>query len=105
MNNRVGTIVRTILQILVYINQCVALFAKTSLSSSVAYQWISFALTVAITAISYWYNNDWTSAAKTAREVYDILKDGKVTKDEVAEFINKHKNKETVDSVTIHKKE
>ncbi len=91
MNNKVGTILRTILQILVYINQCIALFAKTSFASSVVYQWISFILTVVITAITYWYNNDWTSAAKTAHEVLDILKDGKVTKEEVTEFVNKHK--------------
>ncbi len=103
MNNRHGTIVRTILQVLVYLNQCVALFGKTSFASSPVYQWISFILTIVITAISYWYNNDWTSAAKTASEVYDILKDGKVTKEEVTEFINKHKNKEGNNSLTNHK--
>lgn len=85
-----GTICRTILQLLVYINQGIAIIGSTSFAQSITYQWISFAVTVLITAMTYWYNNDWTSIALCCRDVFDALKDGKLTKEEVETFIKNH---------------
>ena len=90
---RKGTLVRTILQILAYINQIVALIGQTTFASAVWYQWVSFVLTLVVTIISYWYNNDWTNFAKVSSEIFDMLKDGKITEDEVKNFLNNH-NKE-----------
>ena len=99
MNNKnikspkIGTIVRTILQVLAYANQAVALIGQTTFASAVWYQWVTFGLTVAITIISYWYNNDWTNFAKVSSEIFDMLKDGKITEDEVKKFVDNHNKK------------
>ena len=99
MNNKnikspkIGTIVRTILQVLAYANQIVALIGQTTFASAVWYQWVSFGLTLAITIISYWYNNDWTNFAKVSSEIFDMLKDGKITEDEVKKFVDNHNKK------------
>lgn len=99
MNNKnikspkIGTIVRTILQVLAYANQVVALIGQTTFASAVWYQWVTFGLTVAITIISYWYNNDWTNFAKVSSEIFDMLKDGKITEDEVKKFVDNHNKK------------
>ena len=53
------------------------------LSSEVSSLGSRFGITLVITVLSYWYNNDWTSAAKLGSKVIDALKDGKVTKEEV----------------------
>lgn len=86
-----GTICRTILQIATYVNQVIALVGMTSFASSPVYQWITFGVTLVVTAVSYWYNNDWTNFAQLAGEILDMLSDGKITKKELEEFIQKHK--------------
>lgn len=88
-----GTLVRTVLQILAYINQIVALVGQTTFASAVWYQWVTFGLTLVITIISYWYNNDWTNFAKVSSEIFDMLKDGKITEDEVKKFLENHSKK------------
>jgi len=93
-----GTIVRTVLQILVYINQIVAIVGQSSFITSPVYQWITLILTLLITSITYWYNNDWTKLAKVSRDVFDMLKDGTITSDEIQAFIEAHGKKES-DSV------
>lgn len=90
-----GTILRTVLQILVYANQIVAVLGQTSFASSPVYQWITFGLTLVITAVSYWYNNDWTNGALLVRDLFDMLKDGKVTSEEIEEFIARHKKEKS----------
>lgn len=86
-----GTKIRTIILILAYINQIVALIGMSSFAGSVVYQWISFTITLVITIITYWYNNDWTGFAQLAGEILSMLKDGKITSDELTDFVNKHK--------------
>lgn len=83
-----GTIIRTIMQLLAYANQVIAIIGQTSFAKSDIYLWISVGLTIVVTGISYWYNNDWTGRAKMASKVYDILKDGKVTEEEVQNFVD-----------------
>lgn len=85
-----GTKVRTIIQFLSYINQAVALIGMSSYASSPVYQWISFGITLVITLIGYWYNNDWSKTAMLARDIFDMLADGKITQEEVQAFIEKN---------------
>lgn len=89
-----GTIARTVLQVLAYVNQVVALVGKTSFASSAWYQWTSLIVTILITAVTYWYNNDWSNGALLVRDVFDMFDDGKITKEELEEFVNKHKKKD-----------
>ena len=93
---KAGTVIRTILQVLVYINQLLIMVGQSPLGMNPIYIWISFGVTVLVTALSYWYNNDWSKFAQISGSIYDILKDGKVTKEEVEDFVNKHK-KDDVD--------
>lgn len=85
------TIFRTVLQLAAYINQFIAVIGMSSFASHPAYQWISFIVTLVVTAVTYWYNNDWTNFAQMAGDVFNMLRDGKITKEELDEFIAKHK--------------
>lgn len=85
-----GTILRTVLQILAYANQIVAIIGSTSFANAEWYQWLSVGITFAITAITWWYNNDFTSAAQWGTRVLEALKDGKITEDEIKELLGKH---------------
>lgn len=90
-----GTLVRTLLQILAYVNQVVAIAGNYTFAKDQPwYMWISFILTIAVTVLSYWYNNDWTTLAQTTGDIFDMVKDGKITKEELEEFVNKHKKTE-----------
>lgn len=89
-----GTIVRTILLVLGWANQIVAIIGSTSFASATWYQIVSVVLTVLISGITYWYNNDWTQGALLTRDLFDMLQDGKITKEEVEEFIAKHSKKD-----------
>lgn len=88
-----GTILRTISMIITLANQLIALIGRTSFASASWYQWISFGLTLAVMLVSYWYNNDWTKLAQTARDVFDAMKDGKITKEEAEKLIKKDEEK------------
>lgn len=102
---KASTKIRTILQILAYVNQLIALLGNTTFANNVAYQWISFAFTVVITALSYWYNNDWSKAAQVCGDIFDMLKDGKITADELSAFIAKYKSSNTSSTdVTVDSK-
>lgn len=90
-----GTKVRTLISALAYINQIVALIGMNSYAMSPVYQWISFGLTIVISIVSYWFNNDWTEFAQLAGTILDMLQDGKITAEEVWKFVEKH-NKPTV---------
>lgn len=88
-----GTIFRTILLVLGWANQVVALIGSTSFASATWYQITSLVITILISAVNYWYNNDWTNGALLARDVFDMVKDGKITEDEIKNFIESHKEK------------
>lgn len=94
-----GTIIRTILQFLVYVNQFVALLGMKSFADSPIYQWITFGITIVITVLSYWFNNDWTNGALLVKDVFDMLKDGKVTPEEIQAFVAKYKNQEEIKKI------
>lgn len=86
-----GTIMRTILQILVYANQILIFIGKTPWATHPIYIWVSFAVTILVTLASYWYNNDWSKAAQISGEILDMLEDGKITKEEMQAFIDKRR--------------
>lgn len=87
-----GTILRTILMILTVANQIVALAGKSSFASADWYQWLSFGLTLAVMLVSYWYNNDWSKLAQKSRDIFDALKDGKITEEEANKLLDKTTN-------------
>lgn len=89
-----GTILRTVLLILGWTNQLIAIIGSTTFATATWYQIASFVVTALISGITYWYNNDWTNLAIISREVFDMLKDGKLTKEELEDFMSKHDKKE-----------
>ena len=91
---KLGTFIRTVLQILAYVNQIVAVLGATSFANSCVYQLISLGITIVITALSYWYDNDWTSGAKLCSDIFNMVKDGKITEEELKEFMKKYGKKE-----------
>lgn len=89
-----GTILRTLLVILSIANQIVALIGKSSFASADWYQWLSFGLTLLSMILSYWYNNDWSKLAILTRDIFDSLKDGKISEDEAKKLLEKNTEKE-----------
>ena len=87
------TLCRTILQFLAYVNQIIALIGQTTWANAAWYQWVSFGFTAAITIVTAWENNDWTYFAKLGTKVLDALEDGKLTKEEVIEMLEKSDKK------------
>ena len=83
------TIARIVALIVVLANQCLALFGQEVLpfTGEVAYQVATFVLTVVVVCINAWYNNDVTPLARLAGKLFDAMKDGKITTDEVEHLI------------------
>lgn len=90
-------LLRTILQIAAYVNQFIALLGYNTFASNAVYQWLSFGLTIAITALTYWKNNNWSNFAILLGDIFKMFEDGKITMDEVKEFVDKHKEKDKID--------
>lgn len=87
---KASTIIRCVIFIVVLINQVLAIFGKgLPFNESLAYQIFSVALTVIVGAWTAWKNNDFTKLAVTAGNVFDALKDGKITQQEANELIDK----------------
>lgn len=101
-----GTICRTILQFAAYANQIIAVIGYGSFAASPVYQWITFAFTLIVTAVTFWYNNDFTNIAILCGDIFEMMKDGKITQEEVKKFIEKYKKKEVKEKeATSAKKE
>lgn len=88
-----ATKLRTILQVLAYVNQFLIVLGTSPLGNSPVYQMVSLVIVIAITAVTYWYNNDWTGLAKVSTEIFDMLKDGSISNEEMNEFIESHSTK------------
>lgn len=82
-----GMICRTILQILAYVNQVIAVFSTASFAQNLWYQIISLVATLVTSAVTYWYNNDWTALAILTGKVFTALKDGKIDKNDLEQFM------------------
>lgn len=55
---------------------------------------VNIILNVVFICYTFWKNQSLTSAALAADDVLTMLKDGKITKEELEEFINKYKSPE-----------
>lgn len=86
-----GTILRTIFLVLALANYILSIVSTTAFGVSSVYQWVSFGVFVLMVIISYWYNNNWTGFASLAEDIFNMLSDGKITADELKEFMAKHK--------------
>lgn len=86
-----GTILRTVFLLLSIVNYIVSLVSSTAFGVSPVYQWVSLAVFLLMVLISYWYNNNWTGFASLAEDVFNMLSDGKITSEELNDFMNKHK--------------
>ena len=95
IRSKKGTIVRTALQVLAYVNQIVALAGMSTFASAAWYQWLSAGVTIAITILNWWENNDFTAFAQTGTKVLDALEDGKITIEEVNAIFEKTEEKKT----------
>lgn len=84
-----GTIIRTILFVAAIANQIVAVIGMSSFASEPWYQIVTVAITAVVTAVTAWKNNDFTYFAQLAGAVLTALKDGKITKEEVKELLEK----------------
>ena len=84
-----GTIIRTIALVIAIANQVVAVIGRTSFASATWYQILSVAVTGVTAVWTAWENNDRTFFARLGTGVLDALEDGKVTKDEVLDLIEK----------------
>ena len=89
-----GTIIRSILFVCAMLNQVIAVIGMTSFASSTVYQIISVVLTVLVSAIVAWKNNDLTHIAQLAGSVLKALKDGKIEEGEIQELLDKAKENE-----------
>lgn len=88
-----GTIIRSSLLILSFINEIIALIGATSYASATWYQIISLIFTIIVSSICAWKNNDFTKVAQLAGQVLKALKDKKLEEDEVKNLLS-HADKE-----------
>lgn len=91
-----GTVLRTVFLVLTFINYVISIVSTTEWSVSPVYQWISFTAFALMVIVSYWYNNNWTGFASLANDIINMLSDGKITSEELNEFISKHKKEAIV---------
>jgi|GEM_PF-6684633 len=85
--------------IVAVINQCLAIFGKGALpfTENMAYQVISLALTIIVAAVNAWYNNDCTQVALITGKIFDGLKDGDLTEEEIETIVAGANNKELIE--------
>ena len=112
MKNKVklSTILRLVGLAVAIVNLIVAEFLRAKgidFEGSAAYEIISIIATVAMAGINAWYNNDITAFAKVAGRVFDALRDGKITIDEVQAIIGEFQKdtKEMVNDVLDEEKD
>lgn len=84
-----GTFTRTIALGLAIANQIIAVIGSTSFASAVWYQVASVVMTILTSALAAWENNDFTYFAQLTSKVFNALKDGKITVDEVLSLVDK----------------
>lgn len=86
---QVGAIVRLLVLVIAWLNQIAVTFGGYTVphvSEDVIYL-IATAITIAVSVYAYWKNNSWTSNAKTADAVLNVLKNTGITIDDLAEAV------------------
>jgi SPP1 family holin len=95
---KASTIARICALVVVLVNQCLALFGKGALpfTENMAYQVISLVVTAIVAGINCWYNQDITKIALIAGKLFDALRDGKITEEELEAIVQSAENEEEV---------
>ena len=74
------------------IAMCVAIVASIVLgvipNGNESLEWVSLISAFALAAWNAWKNNDFTFAAKIGTRVMNAIKDGKITADEIKDFLD-----------------
>lgn len=74
------------------IAMAVAIVATVALESiqgvNESWEWVSLISAFILAGWNAWKNNDFTFAAKVGTKVMNAIKDGKITADEVKEFLD-----------------
>ena len=55
--------------------------------ANVSAEWVSLISVFVLAALNAWKNNDFTFAAKVGTKVMHAIKDGKITEEEVKDFL------------------
>lgn len=93
---KISTIARLGALVVALINQVIAVFGGDALpfTENMAYQIVSLVLTIIVMGVNAWYNNDITHIAILAGKVFDALKDGKMTEEEIQLILEAVENSE-----------
>lgn len=83
------TVIATVLSILAFVNQVLAMFGKSPLpiENETVVQIVTAVFTLATWAYTWWHNNSITKEAQKADEVKDALKKKEITPDKVDEIL------------------
>lgn len=89
MNIKPATVARIAALFVALVNQFLVMFGQSILpfTENMAYQVVSLAAVVIISAINAWYNNDISKVALLCGRVFDALSDGKVTEEEIEKML------------------
>ncbi len=92
MKTKIGTIARITALIVALINMVLAFFGESlPFTENTAYKVVSVVLLVVSALYAAWKNNDFTRLAKLVGALFDALKDGKITEDEVKNLLDNPK--------------
>ena len=99
MKIKPATIARIGALLVALANQFLVMFGKDALpfTENMAYQVISLAAVVIISAINAWYNNDISKIALICGRIFDALSDGKIAEEEVEKMLADAENAEKVE--------
>ena len=84
-----STIIRLVVLVIAWINQIAVTFGcyeVPNISQDAIYL-IATTITIAITVVSYWKNNSWTSNAKTADAILDLITNSGITSEDISEAL------------------
>lgn len=101
MKIKPATIARIGALLVALANQFLVMFGKDVLpfTENMAYQVISLAAVVIISAINAWYNNDISKIALICGRIFDALSDGKIAEEEVEKMLADAENAEKIEEV------
>lgn len=101
MKIKPATIARIGALLVALTNQFLVMFGKDVLpfTENMAYQVISLAAVVIISAVNAWYNNDISKIALICGRIFDALSDGKIAEEEVEKMLADAENAEKVEKV------
>ena len=100
---KASTIARLGVLVVALVNQVLAIFGQGVLpfTENMAYQVISFVITVIIVVVNAWYNNDVTKVAILSGKVFDALNDGKLTEAELEAMLTSLESTTPDEVVTV----